>query len=80
MRNTGLWRGVLKDDFDLTTVDFSKVKPPVQILLMGSATKLTGPKTKTVFLEDLPPDEAAKISAEPSGLVNLGELEKCLIV
>jgi len=71
-KTKGLWRGVLKDDFDLTTVDFSKVKPPVQILLMGSATKLTGPKTKTVFLEDLPPDEAAKISAEPSGLVNLG--------
>ena len=33
--------------------------------------KLTGPKTKTVFLEDLPPEEIAKVQ-EPSGLVNLG--------
>ena len=32
---------------------------------------MTGPKTKTVFLEDLPPEEVAKV-AEPSGLVNLG--------
>ena len=41
---------------------------PVQILLMGSAAKLTGPKVKTLFLEDLPPEEAAKVAAEPSGL------------
>ena len=38
----------------------------------GSAAKLTGPKVKTVFLEDLPPEEAAKVAPEPSGLVNLG--------
>lgn len=38
---------------------------------MGSATELTGPKTKTVFLEDLPPEEVAKVQ-EPSGLENLG--------
>jgi len=36
-----------------------------------NVAKLTGPKTKTVFLEDLPPDEVARV-AEPSGLVNLG--------
>ena len=38
---------------------------------MGSAAELTGPKTKTVFLEDLPPEEVAKVQ-EPSGLQNLG--------
>lgn len=35
-----LWRRVLKDDVDLTTVEFSKVKASVQIILMGSATKI----------------------------------------
>ena len=39
---------------------------------MGSATTLPTPKTKTIFIEDLPPEEAAKVSAEPSGLMNLG--------
>lgn len=68
----GLWKGLLKDDFDLASIDYSKVKAPIQILLMGSAAKLSGPKVKTVFLEDLPPEEAAKVAPEPSGLVNLG--------
>ena len=68
-----LWKGILKDDFDLTSIDYSKAKPqPVHILLMGSAAKLTGPKVKTVFIEDLPEEEAAKVAPEPSGLVNLG--------
>lgn len=71
-KSKGLWKGVLKDDFDLTSIDYAKCKTPLQILLMGSATKLTGPKTKTVFLEDLPADEVAKHAPEPSGLVNLG--------
>jgi len=75
-KSKGLWKGVLKDDFDLSTVDFSAAMTKasgkeLQILLMGSGSKLTGPKTKTVFLEDLPPDEVAKVR-EPSGLVNLG--------
>lgn len=70
--HTGLWKGLLKDDFDLASIDYAKVKAPIQILLMGSAAKLTGPKVKTVFLEDLPPEEAAKVAPEPSGLVNLG--------
>lgn len=73
---SGLWKGVLKDDFDFTSVDIasalSKAKGnPLSILLMGSAAELTGPKTKTVFLEDLPPEEVAKVQ-EPSGLENLG--------
>lgn len=58
----------------MSSIDFagalSKSKE-LQILLMGSATNLAGPKTKTVFIEDLPPEEIAKV-AEPSGLVNLG--------
>ena len=72
-KSKGLWKGILKDDFDLTSIDYTKVKPvPIQILLMGSAAKLTGPKVKTVFIEDLPEEEAAKVAPEPSGLVNLG--------
>jgi ubiquitin carboxyl-terminal hydrolase 14 len=60
----------------LATIDFAaalaKTKgSPLQILLMGSATQLTGPKVKTVFLEDLAAEEVAKVQ-EPSGLVNMG--------
>jgi len=75
-KSKGLWKGVLKDDFDFSTIDLatalSKAKGgPLNLLLMGSAAELTGPKTKTVFLEDLPPEEIAKVQ-EPSGLENLG--------
>ena len=43
------------------------------MLLMGSAEFVVEPKTKTVFLEDLPPDEAAKTGMTlPAGLINLG--------
>jgi len=75
-KSKGLWKGVLKDDFDFSTIDFpavlSKAKGGgLQVLLMGSAAKLAAPKAKTVFLEDLPPEEIAKVK-EPSGLVNLG--------
>ena len=67
---------MLKDDADLVGVDFglalAKNKgAPLQALLMGSATLLAAPKTKTVFLEDLPPEQIAQIQ-EPSGLINLG--------
>lgn len=67
---------MLKDDFNFASIDFadavSKAKGgPLNLLLMGSAAELTGPKTKTVFLEDLPPEEIAKVQ-EPSGLENLG--------
>lgn len=75
-KSKGLWKGVLKDDFDFSSIDMaaavSKSKGgPLNLLLMGSAVELTGPKTKTVFLEDLPPEEIAKVQ-EPSGLENLG--------
>lgn len=71
-KSKGLWKGILKDDFDLNAIDFASIKPPIQFLLMGSASQLTGPKVQTVFVEDLPPEEAAKVAPEPSGLVNLG--------
>mmetsp|Transcript_11624 Transcript_11624/g.24640 ORF Transcript_11624/g.24640 Transcript_11624/m.24640 type:complete len:565 (+) Transcript_11624:149-1843(+) len=75
-KSKGLWKGVLKDDFDFASIDFAAVLTkakggPINLLMMGSAAKLTGPKTKTVFLEDLPPEEIAKVQ-EPSGLENLG--------
>lgn len=75
-KSKGLWKGVLKDEVDLVTFDWAAAHSKagaggIQLLLMGSATKLTGPKTKTVFLEDLPPEEIARVQ-EPSGLVNLG--------
>eukprot|EP01083_Nonionella_stella_P098948 278309_1 len=71
-KSKGLWRGLLKDDFDFTTITFDKVKAPITILLMGSAEKLTGPKVKTIFVEDLKPEEVAQHAPEPSGLNNLG--------
>jgi len=75
-KSKGLWKGVLKDDFDFGSIDLEKALSkakggPLNLLLMGSAAELTGPKTKTVFLEDLPPEEIAKVQ-EPSGLENLG--------
>eukprot|EP00978_Attheya_sp_CCMP212_P034082 scaffold141125_cov50-Attheya_sp.AAC.1 len=73
--DTRLWKGVLKDNFDLSSIDYASALTkanPLQVLLMGSAAKLTGPKVKTVFVEDLAPEEAAKMAPEPPGLVNLG--------
>lgn len=70
-KSKGLWKGVLKDTLDLSTLQLSSIKPPIQILMMGSSTLPVEPVKKTVFLEDLPPEEAAKM-VEPSGLVNLG--------
>lgn len=74
-KSKGLWKGLLKDEFDLSTIDFSAAlskSNPIQIMLMGSAVALAAPKTKTVFIEDLPEEEVAKVAADPSGLVNLG--------
>lgn len=70
-KSKGLWKGVLKDTVDLSTLKLSAITPPIQMLMMGSATLPVEPVKKTVFLEDLPPEEAAKM-VEPSGLVNLG--------
>lgn len=70
-KSKGLWKGVLKDACDLSSLKLSSISPPIQMLMMGSATLPVEPVKKTVFLEDLPPEEAAKM-VEPSGLVNLG--------
>mmetsp|Transcript_26979 Transcript_26979/g.48998 ORF Transcript_26979/g.48998 Transcript_26979/m.48998 type:complete len:579 (-) Transcript_26979:253-1989(-) len=70
-KSKGLWKGVLKDTVDLSSLKLSAIKLPIQILMMGSATLPVEPVKKTVFLEDLPPEEAAKM-VEPSGLINLG--------
>ncbi|KAL7530810.1 hypothetical protein ACHAXR_006639 [Thalassiosira sp. AJA248-18] len=70
-KSKGLWKGVLKDTVDLSSLKLSAINPPVQMLMMGSATLPVEPVKKTVFLEDLPPEAAAKM-VEPSGLVNLG--------
>jgi len=76
-KSKGLWKGVLKDDYDFSSIDFTSVlskskNGAIDILLMGSAVQLDGPKVKTIFLEDLPQEEAAKLVVEPSGLTNLG--------
>lgn len=74
-KSKGLWKGILKDDTDLTALDWegalAKSKSQIQVMLMGSAEQMKGPTVKTVFVEDLPEEEKAKV-AEPAGLVNLG--------
>ena len=70
-KSKGLWKGVLKDEEDLTSLKLSGIAPPIQMLMMGSATLPVEPVQKTVFLEDLAPKEAARM-VEPSGLNNLG--------
>ena len=78
-KSKGLWKGILQDNFDLTGIDWTAVRPqplPAVCLLMGSSAAQvlshnTAPKVKTVFLEDLPPEEMAKVK-EPAGLINLG--------
>jgi ubiquitin carboxyl-terminal hydrolase 14 len=67
-KSKNLWKGLLKDDEDLTALPLTS---PVQLLLLGSAEKVEKPTATTVFLEDLPPEEKASL-VEPSGLVNLG--------
>jgi ubiquitin carboxyl-terminal hydrolase 14 len=82
-KSKGLWKGVLKDDAtDFAAIDWKRAQSKagggcgdgggkLQLLLMGSAVTVKAPEKKTVFLEDLPAEELAKV-VEPSGLVNLG--------
>lgn len=70
-KSKGLWKGVLKDTEDLTSLNLAAIASPILMLMMGSATLPIEPAKKTVFLEDLPPEAAAQM-VEPSGLVNLG--------
>lgn len=74
-KSKGLWKGILKDDFDISSINFTAALSkanPLQVMMMGSAVALAKPKTKTVFIEDLPEEEVAKVAPEPSGLENLG--------
>lgn len=73
-----LYKGsVLKDEANLEAL---KIPDGAVIMLMGSAEerKIEEPSKKTVFLEDLTPDERAKLLKEktgealPCGLVNMG--------
>ncbi|GKY95940.1 hypothetical protein MPSEU_000554600 [Mayamaea pseudoterrestris] len=71
-KTKGLWKGVLHvETTDLSRIDWTALKQPVQLLLMGSAVQDAPPSTPVVFLEDLPAEQVAQLK-EPSGLVNLG--------
>lgn len=75
-KTKGLWKGILKDDFDLSSIDYAAAlsaskTETISVMLMGTADKIVAPVKKIVFLEDLPPEEIAKV-VEPSGLINLG--------
>ncbi|OQS01313.1 ubiquitin carboxyl-terminal hydrolase [Achlya hypogyna] len=64
------WKGMLKDDVPLTSLDASKL---TQIMLMGSAEEIKAPTEKVVFSEDLSTSELASAGVSvPAGLVNLG--------
>ncbi|OQS00105.1 ubiquitin carboxyl-terminal hydrolase [Thraustotheca clavata] len=64
------WKGMLKDDVALSTLDTSKL---TQIMLMGSAEEIRAPAQKTIFTEDLSSSELASAGVTyPAGLVNLG--------
>ena len=64
------WSGVLKDDFDLSSL---KLDDGHQILLMGTAEVMDSNSSKIVFLEDLTKDENMRLGISiPNGLTNLG--------
>eukprot|EP00921_Rhytidocystis_pertsovi_P021847 GHVQ01034952.1.p1 GENE.GHVQ01034952.1~~GHVQ01034952.1.p1 ORF type:complete len:454 (+),score=69.36 GHVQ01034952.1:437-1798(+) len=70
-------KGLLRDDADLSKLN---LKDGQKIMLVGTAqgTELKPPETQTIFVEDLTPDERARLLKEkkieplPIGLVNLG--------
>lgn len=65
------WKGMLKDDMDLLTLD--KLVDGAGVMLMGSAEVVEKPKEPTVFIEDMTTtDIAASGTIYPAGLVNLG--------
>eukprot|EP00437_Effrenium_voratum_P014573 CAMPEP_0181454574 /NCGR_PEP_ID=MMETSP1110-20121109/30309_1 /TAXON_ID=174948 /ORGANISM="Symbiodinium sp., Strain CCMP421" /LENGTH=516 /DNA_ID=CAMNT_0023578925 /DNA_START=38 /DNA_END=1588 /DNA_ORIENTATION=- len=71
--------GMLKDSDDLMA-KVAKMKPGAKVTLMGTpeGKELKSPEEKTVFEEDLSPEEKAKILKEkkveipPAGIKNLG--------
>ena len=71
----GVWKGILKDDMDLKTLD--KLKDGVQFMLMGTADVVKEPAQKVVFVEDMTQEEKAETGSQmPSGLTNLGNVRK----
>lgn len=68
---------MIKDDTDLSTL---KLKDGVQIMMMGTAEGkyLKDPVKQIQFIEDLTPEERARVLKEitgdsyPAGLINLG--------
>ncbi|KAG1711086.1 hypothetical protein DVH05_013820 [Phytophthora capsici] len=65
------WKGMLKDDVDLSTLD--KLVDGAGVMLMGSAEVVQKPKEPIVFIEDMTTkDIAATGTVYPAGLVNLG--------
>lgn len=65
-----LWKGILKDDLDLSSVPFSD---GAAITLMGEATTLSKAAATVQFMEDMPvAQQAAMGSFLPAGLVNEG--------
>lgn len=66
----GAWKGVLKDDVDLSACSLTD---GLQVMLMGSADHAVKPKETVVFMEDMKEEAlAASGAALPAGLVNLG--------
>ncbi|GMF38868.1 unnamed protein product [Phytophthora fragariaefolia] len=65
------WKGMLKDDVDLATLD--KLVDGAGVMLMGSAEVVQKPTEPIVFIEDMASkDVAATGTVYPAGLVNLG--------
>ncbi|KAK1926366.1 CNG04540-like protein [Papiliotrema laurentii] len=63
--------GLLKDTSDMSKIGF---KEGQVITVIGTAGPLpTGPSAQPVFVEDLDANQAALVSGEPAGLVNLGQ-------
>ena len=71
-KTKGLWRGIMPSAYAFPSEVSCKLVE-INLLLMGTAEKIVAPVTKTVFVEDLPEDEVAKVGVvEPPGLANLG--------
>jgi ubiquitin carboxyl-terminal hydrolase 14 len=72
-----MWKGLLPADFAFSSLNLAEIaaanKKGIEFSMMGSVGTLAAPATKTVFIEDMTTEEAAKTGAVlPAGLVNLG--------
>ena len=70
-KTKGLWRGIMPSAYAFPKEAGDLVE--MNLLLMGTAEKVSAPSVKTVFVEDLPEEDVAKSGVvEPPGLTNLG--------